>query len=245
MVSHSDMKPIAQQAENRGPGRPGGEESRARILEAAGRLIADRGYDGVSIRELAREAGVNGASINYHFGGKEGLYHGILVKLVEDTDPLFAPMIDGLREGVKQADGDREALARVAAFVIRSLLAGILSGKTLRWQMPIMLREFQQPSSEFAMLIRDRINPVHDAVAELVAAATGYGRRAPETLLLTANMIAQCMAFGATKGLILARLNWEDYSPENVRLIVGTMVPRMLAMLGLPEVDPYADEEAA
>lgn len=244
MASHSDIKSIPPQAENRGPGRPGGEESRARILEAGGRLIADRGYDGVSIRELAREAGVNGASINYHFGGKEGLYHGILVKLVEDTEPLFAPMIAGLRDGVKQADGDRDALARVAAFVIRSLLAGILSGKTLRWQMPIMLREFQQPSSEFAMLIRDRINPVHDAVAELVAAATGYDRRAPETLLLTANMIAQCMAFGATKGLILARLNWEDYSPDHVRLIVGTMVPRMLAMLDLPEVDPYADEEA-
>lgn len=245
MVSHSDMKPIAPQTENRGPGRPGGEESRARILETAGRLIADRGYDGVSIRELAREAGVNGASINYHFGGKEGLYHGILVKLVEDTDPLFAPMINGLRDGVERANGDREALAKVAAFVIRSLLTGILSGQTLRWQMPIMLREFQQPSSEFAMLIRDRINPVHDAVAELVAAATGYDRRAPETLLLTANMIAQCMAFGATKGLILARLNWEDYTPEHVRLIVGTMVPRMLAMLGLPEVDPYSDEDVA
>ncbi len=245
MASHSRIKAITPQTETRRPGRPGGEESRARILEAAGRLIADRGYDGVSIRELAREAGVNGASINYHFGGKEGLYHGILVKLVEDTEPLFGPMIEALRDGVKRADGDRAALARMAAFVIRSLLTGVSSGQTLRWQMPIMLREFHQPSSEFAMLIRDRINPVHDAVAELVAAATGHDRRAPETLLLTANMIAQCMAFGATKGLILARLDWEDYTPEYIRLIVGTMVPRMLAMLGLPEVDPYADEEEA
>ena len=230
-------------AEARGPGRPGGEESRARILDAAGRLFADRSFDGVSVREIAREAGVNGAAINYHFGSKEALYHGVLLQLIADTEPLFRPIVERLIAGLATADGDPEKLSRVAAAMIRDLMRGILGHASLRWQMPIMLREFHHPSSEFAMLVQDRINPVHDVVALLISAATGYEKRAPETLLLTANMIAQCMAFGATKGLILARLNWEDYTPERINLIIRTMVPRMLAMIDLPESDPFVGEE--
>lgn len=239
-----ELKIVSMREGTRGPGRPGGEESRARILEAAGRLFADRGFDGVSVREMAREAKVNAAAINYHFGGKEALYHGVLKKLIEDTEPLFRPLIELLRVQLDEADGDRNALARIAAGLIRSLMMGILSRRTLRWQMPMMLREFHHPSGEFGMLVRDRIDPVHDAVAELVSVSTGYERRAPETLLLTANMIAQCMAFGATKGLILARLNWEDYTPEHINFIIRTMAPRMLAMIDLPPADPFVGGEA-
>lgn len=217
----------------RGPGRPGGEESRARIVEAAGRLFADRGFNGVSVRELAKRAGVNAAAINYHFGGKEGLYHAVLRQLIDDTEPMFAPMVVRLRDGVVDADGDRDALVEIAAALFRGLLGSILASANLRWQIPILLREAQQPSSGFAMLVKERINPVHDAIAELVGAATGYDPKSPEARLITANIMGQCMSFGAARGVVFARLGWEEYTPERIELIIDTMVPRMLAMLGL------------
>lgn len=217
----------------RGPGRPGGDESRARIIEAAGRLFADRGFDGVSVRELARHAKVNAAAINYHFGGKEGLYHAVLRQLIDDTEPMFAPMTAGLRKGVAEAAGDRDALAEVAAMLVRGLLSNVLSGANFRWQVPIMLRESQQPSREFEMLVRERINPVHDAIGVLVSAATGYPPNAPETRLLTANIMAYCMSFAAARGIVFARLGWEEYTPERIELVIETMVPRVVAMLGL------------
>src|SRR5205814_3020201 len=46
----------------------------ARLLKAARKLFADRGLAATSIRELAQEAGVNVAAVNYHFGDKEQLY---------------------------------------------------------------------------------------------------------------------------------------------------------------------------
>lgn len=49
------------------------EDTRTRILEAAERLFAERGVDAVSVRAVLREAGVNGALANYHFGNREGL----------------------------------------------------------------------------------------------------------------------------------------------------------------------------
>jgi AcrR family transcriptional regulator len=44
-----------------------------KILNAAERLFARAGVDGVSMREILKEAGVNVASIHYHFGSKDDL----------------------------------------------------------------------------------------------------------------------------------------------------------------------------
>ncbi len=50
------------------------ERTRASLVDAAKRLFARRGLHGVSVAEIAAEAGVSSAMINHHFGGKEGLY---------------------------------------------------------------------------------------------------------------------------------------------------------------------------
>ena len=54
------------------------EITRERILNAAERLFADRGYEDTSIRAIVAKARVNQAAINYHFGGKDGLYREVL-----------------------------------------------------------------------------------------------------------------------------------------------------------------------
>src|SRR5271154_5248474 len=54
------------------------EVTRERIMKAAGRLFAERGYDGTSVRAIVAKARVNQAAINYHFGGKDGLYREVL-----------------------------------------------------------------------------------------------------------------------------------------------------------------------
>jgi TetR/AcrR family transcriptional regulator len=59
-----------------------------RIIHSAVRLFAMKGYAGVSVRELAKEAGVNIALISYYFGGKEKLYSHILstqFEIIEST----------------------------------------------------------------------------------------------------------------------------------------------------------------
>ncbi|MFZ0606964.1 MAG: CerR family C-terminal domain-containing protein [Xanthobacteraceae bacterium] len=55
------------------------EVTRERILKAAERLFAERGYDATSIRAIVAKARVNQAAINYHFEGKEGLYREVLL----------------------------------------------------------------------------------------------------------------------------------------------------------------------
>ncbi len=48
-------------------------DTREQILEAAWDLFAEKGFEDVSVRDVTNAAGVNLASVSYHFGGKDGL----------------------------------------------------------------------------------------------------------------------------------------------------------------------------
>ncbi|MDA2396442.1 TetR/AcrR family transcriptional regulator [Bacillus cereus] len=50
------------------------EQTIEKILEAAKKKFGERGYDGTSIQEIAKEANVNVAMASYYFNGKENLY---------------------------------------------------------------------------------------------------------------------------------------------------------------------------
>ncbi|MCH8264245.1 MAG: TetR/AcrR family transcriptional regulator [Proteobacteria bacterium] len=73
-------------------GRPVGKDGdrvRADLLDAAREHFLSREFKAVSIRRIAATAGVNGAMVNYYFGGKQGLY----MAMVED---LFRRLEDSL-----------------------------------------------------------------------------------------------------------------------------------------------------
>ena len=54
--------------------RPGHADTRGEIIEAAKRVFADKGYDGTSLRGVAREAGVDPALVHHYFDGKAALF---------------------------------------------------------------------------------------------------------------------------------------------------------------------------
>jgi AcrR family transcriptional regulator len=81
------------------------EATRRALLSAGARLFPEGGFEGVSVEDLARRAGVNKALISYHFGGKRGLYVAVLVS-------GFAAMAERLR-GIEEAADAREGLHRL------------------------------------------------------------------------------------------------------------------------------------
>jgi AcrR family transcriptional regulator len=52
---------------------PDADSSRKKLFASAERLFAERGFNGVSVRDIANDAGVNSALVGYYFGGKQGL----------------------------------------------------------------------------------------------------------------------------------------------------------------------------
>ena len=65
-------------------------KTREDVVEAAGRLFAERGYDGTSMRDLGKELGLLGSSIYSHVEGKQEL----LVAVVDEGAELFQASAD-------------------------------------------------------------------------------------------------------------------------------------------------------
>lgn len=220
----------------RGPGRPGGEESRSRILDEAGKLFARDGFDGVTIRHIASRAEVNLSAVGYHFGSKKGLYHEVMRQILADCRPILEPAVAALQQGVDDAAGDRGRLAALAAGFVRHTLTSILLNDRLRWQHTLLVREFSQPSEEFPMILAEAVDPMHDAVGRLVAAATGQAPGDPATRLLTTDIVGQCMVYQIARTLVCARMGWDDYTPETIEDLIAMVTRAVQRTLGLPEV---------
>ena len=79
--------------------RASAEATRARILEAAEQLFAREGFDRVTLRQIAREAGQgNVAAVQYHFGSKEGLLSAIVDAHREEIDARRGVLLAGVED---------------------------------------------------------------------------------------------------------------------------------------------------
>src|ERR1700677_3173510 len=69
-----------------------GADTKERIMEAARLTVQDRGYSGLSFRELAKDVGIKSASIHYYFATKGDLGSALASRYTID----FAKYLDGL-----------------------------------------------------------------------------------------------------------------------------------------------------
>lgn len=77
------MPPSTTAQQGRAATRPDGEISRTRILDAAERLLAERGYAGTSIAAISRESGLPASSIYWFFESKQHLTGSVIARAEE------------------------------------------------------------------------------------------------------------------------------------------------------------------
>lgn len=73
---------------------PASVEKKEKILDAAEKLFGDLGFEAVSTRLLAKEAGVNMAMLAYYFGSKEKLFRSMIQRRTEDRMAKLQELID-------------------------------------------------------------------------------------------------------------------------------------------------------
>lgn len=76
------------------------EPSRERILRVATQLFADRGFAGVTTREIAAAAELNVATVAHHVGSKADLYEAVLGRLHERESAMLDDALGGLTDDV-------------------------------------------------------------------------------------------------------------------------------------------------
>jgi AcrR family transcriptional regulator len=130
---------MTQAARPRGR-RPGGEDTRGLILDAAREQFASVGYDAASLRGIARAAGVDAALVHHYFVGKPELFVAALELPVNPRDVVSTVLAGG-------ADGLGERMARLFFSVWdtpagRDRIAALLRSASTHEDAARMLREF-------------------------------------------------------------------------------------------------------
>jgi AcrR family transcriptional regulator len=71
-------------------------DTKSRILDAAEKLFAQKGFESTSLRDITAEAQVNLAAVNYHFQSKDSLIDAVIARRIE---PVNRRRIEMLEEG--------------------------------------------------------------------------------------------------------------------------------------------------
>jgi AcrR family transcriptional regulator len=188
--------------------RPGNQDTKSSILEAARRTFAEKGYDQASIRAIAGEAGVDPALVHHYFGTKEKLF---LATMNAPINP--AELIPQALSGPREQAGER--LIRTVLTVWDSpagapALAMFRSALSNEWTARL-LREFV-----ITQILRR-------AVSELISD--------PEEAALRSALVATQIS-----GLLMTRyvLKIEPLASVDPELLVTTMGPNVQRFLDGP-----------
>ncbi len=101
----SDVREVTHPLPTEGASDPtrdrssGSAETRERLLDAAERLFADRGFEGTSMRAITQAAGTSVSAANYHFGSKEKLLHETIRRATEPVNDRRLELLDEAEAG--------------------------------------------------------------------------------------------------------------------------------------------------
>ena len=181
----------------KGAGRePLPERTRERLLSAAGEVFAERGYRRATVREICRRAGVNPASVNYHFKSKEDLYADVLESAYRQARQKY-PDAD--------AAGDADAAENRLFRFVRTFLLRILDEGRPAWFGKLMAREIVEPTGALDRVIDRAIRPLHASLGEIVREILGRGAGEAEIRRHVFGILGQCLFYRHARHVI-ARL---------------------------------------
>jgi AcrR family transcriptional regulator len=161
-------------------------ESRDRLLDAAERLFADRGYAAASVRDITAAAGCNVAAINYYFGGKDKLYREVFRR---GLSVLRRRLIESIRETMTDAGGVTTLERLLEAFTSAFLETAVDPGNDRRL-MELLAREWMDPHVPRDVFQDEMVGPVREALADALQ-TTCPGLERTRARLCVQSIIAQ------------------------------------------------------
>lgn len=131
-----------------------------RILNEAEILFAQKGYHGVTVREITEAASCNLAAVNYHFGNKWNLYLAVF-------QFRWLPRAKRIRESViialeKQAN---PSLADIVKALSLAFLKGPLADEERARHALLIIRELAEPTEAFELLAENALRPLISIIA--------------------------------------------------------------------------------
>ena len=211
--------------------------TRARLIEAAIFCFSEKGYDATGIREIGLKAKANSALVQYHFGGKEGLFREAMKFIFSQHPPVVTAM---------PASPDQPGARAMAIQAFRTCIGSLVyelmacsAGSALdRAALLLITRELQAPHPEVIPLVMEHVRPyltqMEACLAILRPDLTG-----PPVMDMTMSIYGQI--FHLHNNLHLIRLLRADPEfPRDLEQLVDHFTAFNLRGIAIPEAFPAA-----
>jgi len=188
------------------------DPARVKLIDAAGEVFAEQGYQRATVREICQRAGVNVAAVNYYFGDKLGLYSSVLSASIRSAHG----------EAVKSALAYSSKPELVLRKVIEEILERLYSGGRPAWSVRIMAHELAQPTPALAQVVDEALRPRYNQLRQIIARILVLPADHETTRLCAHSVIGQVVHFvqgGPVISILWPTLNMTK--PKDLHLVAN------------------------
>ncbi len=188
------------------------EATRARLLEAAGQVFGEHGFQAATIRDICTRAGANVAAVNYHFRDKAGIYLAVL------RHSMSAGGQPEPREAALRAEKPEEALRLIVSAMLRRM-HNPNTGRACHLR--IMVHEMAQPTEALPRVVEEIIGPNYAAMRQILSRLLNAQPDDDITRMCAHSVIGQVVHY-AQAGPVISLL-WPDLkmTPERLDTIAA------------------------
>ncbi|HEY3839365.1 MAG TPA: CerR family C-terminal domain-containing protein [Bryobacteraceae bacterium] len=209
---------MAKSEPQSGQGQP--DPTRAKLLEAAGEVFAEHGFQAATVREICSRARANVAAVNYYFGDKSELYAEVLRQAVCTVhDPQ-------LREALSRIEPE-EALRRA----INHLLHRLCDADRPNWAMLLMTHEMANPTPALARVVGEVIGPNYGLMRGIIGRMLGLPPDHVKTRLCAHSVVSQILHYKQARAALSHLWPDLDLSPAGLDRIADHIAEFSLAYL--------------
>ena len=178
-----------------------------RVLEAAGEVFAQKGFQKATIREIVDRADANLNAVNYYFRDKRGLYLAVF-KYAHEAMQAFDEADVG-------ADDDQPPETQLLAFV-RLRLRQFLLSERAPWHARLMAREMMEPTGALDMLIEHAIKPRFGALVRIVRRLLPPATDDFTVRMCAESVVGQCIHVAHGRPVVSKLIPELSYTPEGI-----------------------------
>jgi len=179
------------------------DDTRRQILNAAGPIFAERGFQAATIREICKAASVNVAAVNYYFGDKECLYLES-VRLASEQQVQRFPL--------PQRRPESSAEVRLYDFIL-TLLTRLLD-KDQPWQTRLMMREILRPTSACRELVEGHMRPQFERLLHVLSELVSPDTPPTQLRQIGFSVVGQCLHYRVANSVITMMIPEDEIASD-------------------------------
>jgi AcrR family transcriptional regulator len=198
------------------------DDTEYRLLQAAGELFAEKGFDGTSVREICQKAGAaNVAAVNYYFRDKEHLYIEAVKSACSRGDENF-PYPDW--------PGGTPPQQKLRDFI--RVLTDRMFGNSPPWARRLFLRELSHPTEACSEFVQKVVRPNADLLASIL---TELLPKVPprKRSLIAFSIVGQCFFHRFAQPIVTQLVGEEEARNYDTALLAEHIADFSLSALGI------------